>query len=79
MREMKEELGVDVVIKSIGDEKVWGMTDDNVDGKLWRCTIYVVEQVDESQQVNVSAPLLCFPSTLSLCLFGYSNFPKPDT
>ena len=34
VREMKEELDVNVAIKPIGDEPVWGMTDDDVDDKL---------------------------------------------
>ncbi|GKU13229.1 unnamed protein product [Fusarium langsethiae] len=56
IREMKEELAVDVTIEPIGDEPVWGMTDDNINGKLWRCTIFVVKQVDDNQQVKINEP-----------------------
>lgn len=51
---MKEELAVDVNIKSIGDEPAWGTTDDDADGKLWRCTFFVVEQANPEQTVKVS-------------------------
>jgi hypothetical protein len=50
---MKEELDVDVAIKPIGDEPVWGMTDDNVDDRLWRCTFFVVELTTAGQTVKV--------------------------
>ncbi|KAM0293617.1 hypothetical protein ACHAPM_011618 [Fusarium culmorum] len=58
IREMKEELGVDVVIKPIGDEPAWGTTDDDINGKLWRCTFFVVQQVDHNQQVKVAEILV---------------------
>lgn len=51
---MKEELSVDVVIQPIGDEEVWGTTDDDVDNKLWRCSIFVVAQTNPAQTVKVS-------------------------
>lgn len=44
---------MDLVIKSIGDKPVWGMTDDNVDDKLWRCNFFVVELVDSEQKIKV--------------------------
>lgn len=50
---MKEELGVDVAIQPVGDEEVWGTTDDDVDDKLWRCSIFVVKQTDPEQTVKV--------------------------
>ncbi|OBS16946.1 hypothetical protein FPOA_12496 [Fusarium poae] len=56
VREMREELAVDVVIKPIGDEPAWGMTDDDINGKLWRCTFFVVEQVNHSQEVKINEP-----------------------
>ncbi|TLD03290.1 uncharacterized protein PpBr36_11394 [Pyricularia pennisetigena] len=56
VREMKEELGVDVAIQPIGDEDVWGTTDDDVDGKLWRCSIFVVKQTNAGQTVKINEP-----------------------
>ncbi|CAF3556620.1 unnamed protein product [Fusarium graminearum] len=74
IREMKEELGVDVAIKPIGDEPAWGTTDDDINGKLWRCTFFVVQLVDDKQQLEVSASLHGVTSTLPL-----SYFPESDT
>ncbi|PCD24139.1 hypothetical protein FGRA07_11415 [Fusarium graminearum] len=56
IREMKEELGVDVAIKPIGDEPAWGTTDDDINGKLWRCTFFVVQLVDDEQKLKINEP-----------------------
>ncbi|TLS20444.1 uncharacterized protein PpBr36_11275 [Pyricularia pennisetigena] len=56
VREMKEELGVDVAIQPIGDEEVWGTTDDDVQNKLWRCSIFVVAQTNPAQTVKINEP-----------------------
>lgn len=53
IREVREELAVDVNIQPIGDEPVWGMTDDNVDQKLWRCSLFIVKQSVPEQVVKV--------------------------
>ncbi|KXJ85168.1 NUDIX hydrolase domain-like protein [Microdochium bolleyi] len=56
VREMKEELAVDVAIRSIGDEEVWGTTDDHVDNKLWRCSFFVVQQTNPEQVIKINEP-----------------------
>ncbi|KAK0369167.1 hypothetical protein CLIM01_13469 [Colletotrichum limetticola] len=56
LREMKEEIGVDVVIESIGDEPVWGQTDDFLDTGFWRCSFFVVKQVDPKQEPKIMEP-----------------------
>lgn len=57
IREFKEEVGVDVVIEPIGDELVWGETDDELKEKIlrkwWRCFLYLVKQVDPTQEPEV--------------------------
>jgi hypothetical protein len=50
---MKEELGIDVTIQYNGDEPAWGTTDDDVNGKLWRCTFFIVQQADPKQIIEV--------------------------
>uniref|UniRef100_A0A4E9EIV3 Nudix hydrolase domain-containing protein n=1 Tax=Gibberella zeae TaxID=5518 RepID=A0A4E9EIV3_GIBZA len=78
IREMKEELGVDVAIKPIGDEPAWGTTDDDINGKLWRCTFFVVQLVDDEQKLKVSASLHGVTSTLPLSYFPESDTPGRD-
>ncbi|KAJ6192077.1 NUDIX hydrolase domain-like protein [Bipolaris maydis] len=56
VREMKEELGVDVAIKLVGDESVWAVTDDNVDDKLWRCNFFILKQTDPKQEAQIREP-----------------------
>ncbi|KAH7108903.1 NUDIX hydrolase domain-like protein [Dactylonectria macrodidyma] len=60
VREFKEEVGIDVVIEPIGDEPVWGETDDELKEKIlrkwWRCFLYLVKQVDPTQEPEVKEP-----------------------
>ncbi|KAG7402765.1 8-oxo-dGTP diphosphatase [Fusarium oxysporum f. sp. rapae] len=53
VREFEEEVGLKVKICPIGDEPLWGVTDDWLD-KPWRCHFYIVEQTDHNQQPEVS-------------------------
>jgi len=54
VREMEEEVGLKVAIKPIGDEMVWGGTDDFLEDDQWRCFFFVLEQVDPEQEPKVS-------------------------
>ncbi|KAH8750214.1 NUDIX hydrolase domain-like protein [Diaporthe sp. PMI_573] len=56
MREMEEEVGLKVVIKPIGDETVWGETDDFLKNDQWRCFFFVLEQVDPEQEPEIMEP-----------------------
>lgn len=67
VREIKEEVGLDVAIVPIGDELVWGQTNDLLDN-LWRCVIFRVKQTDPTQE-----PKVC-PLTL-LAKFSLSSTP----
>jgi hypothetical protein len=78
VREMREELGVDVVIRPIGDEPVWGTTDDDVKGTLWRCSFFVVEKASPDQEVKVSASLLQFASTIPVSCLSILHFLESD-
>lgn len=64
VREMKEELKIDVTIQYNGDEPAWGTTDD-VNGKLWRCTFFVVRQADPEQIIEVGYLMSPFPPAIS--------------
>ncbi|CCF38528.1 hypothetical protein CH063_09591 [Colletotrichum higginsianum] len=54
-REYKEEAGVKVTIQPIGDEPVWGETDDYLVDD-WRCFFFIVKQVDPNEEPNIMEP-----------------------
>ncbi|GJC90050.1 RNA pyrophosphohydrolase [Colletotrichum liriopes] len=54
-REMKEEVGLEVEIQTIGGESVWGETDDYLDIK-WRCFFFVLRQVDPKEEAKIMEP-----------------------
>ncbi|EJT80303.1 hypothetical protein GGTG_00305 [Gaeumannomyces tritici R3-111a-1] len=56
VREMKEEIGLDVKIKTVGDEPVWGETDDFLEDDQWRCFFFVLELVDPEQKPKIMEP-----------------------
>ncbi|EWZ79184.1 hypothetical protein FOXG_14045 [Fusarium oxysporum f. sp. lycopersici 4287] len=55
VRECEEEVGLKVKIRPIGDEPIWGVTDDCLD-QFWRCHFYVVVQTDPNQQPELKEP-----------------------
>jgi 8-oxo-dGTP pyrophosphatase MutT (NUDIX family) len=57
VREFKEEVNLDVSIFSIGDEPVWGETDDFLDDP-WRCFIFIVLQTGYRKEPEVRLNML---------------------
>jgi len=53
VREFGEEVGLKVTIRPIGDELVWGEVDDYLDDDLWRCSFFVLDQIDPEQKPEV--------------------------
>lgn len=72
VREMKEELGVDVAIKLVGDESVWAVTDDDVNGTLWRCNFFIFCQTDPDQEPQVSQLFSQLPLSHHFYLLPFS-------
>ncbi|KAH0830020.1 Nudix hydrolase 1 [Fonsecaea pedrosoi] len=56
VRHIQEEVGLKVAIKHIGDETVWGETDDYLKDDQWRRFFFVLEQVDPEQEPKIMKP-----------------------
>ncbi|KAL2782523.1 NUDIX hydrolase domain-like protein [Aspergillus keveii] len=53
VREFFEEVGLRVKIVSFRDEPVLGQVDDYLKHDFWRCSFFVVQQTDPSQEPKV--------------------------